>query len=203
VPRKPATLPRKRPRQKRAQLTVEALVQAVEIILARDGVDGLTAAKIAEVAGVSVGSLYQYFPGKESIFAALAERYMEQFFDGFARTLDACRDTPMETLVEAMLRALLSVHAVQARIQPLLYDAMPSLGLTPRMLELLDRYSAELARFLEARGTVDDPQAAAWVIIHSMEGIVRRYGMSPPPEPERERYFRALVRLLVGFVSHR
>jgi AcrR family transcriptional regulator len=203
VPRKPATAPRKRPRQKRSKLTVDALVVAVERILASHGVDGLTAERVAEVAGVSPGSLYQYFPGKEAIFAALAERYMEQFFDAFSQTLQASLETPMETVVETMVRALLGVHAVQARIQPLLYDAMPSLGLTPRLMGLLDRYSDEVARFLAARGAVADPPVTAWVLVHAMEGLVRRYGMDGPSEADRPRYFAEVVRLLAGFVGHR
>ena len=199
--RKPVTVARKLPRQKRAQLTVDALVQAVERILARDGVDGLTAARVAEVAGVSVGSLYQYFPGKEAIFAALAERYMEQFFDTFARALAASPEAPIATVVEGMLRALLALQEVQSRIQPILYDAMPSLGLTPRLVALLDRYTAELARFLAARDAVADPPAAAWVLVHAMEGLVRRYGIAGPSETDRPRYLAEVMRLLVGFVD--
>ena len=66
-------LSRRLPRQKRAQETVDAVLDSVAKLLKRGGVQAVTTNRIAEVAGVSIGSLYQYFPNKEAIFAALKE----------------------------------------------------------------------------------------------------------------------------------
>src|SRR6201995_5409505 len=76
--RKPATKPRKHASQARSRATVDALVEATARILVREGFDKASTNRIAEVAGVSVGSLYQYFPGKEALVAALIGRHNQK-----------------------------------------------------------------------------------------------------------------------------
>ena len=66
--------PRKSGQQSRARETVEAIVQASRLLVSREGLERLTTNRIAELAGVSVGSLYQYFPGKDAVVHALLER---------------------------------------------------------------------------------------------------------------------------------
>ena len=76
--RRPLTKPRKAASQERSRATVDALVEATARILVKEGFDKASTNRIAEVAGVSVGSLYQYFPGKEALVAAVAERHQQQ-----------------------------------------------------------------------------------------------------------------------------
>ena len=73
--RKPQTNPRKSASQKRSRLTVDALLEATTRVLVKEGYDKATTNRIAAVAGVSIGSLYQYFPGKEALVAAVIERH--------------------------------------------------------------------------------------------------------------------------------
>src|SRR5947199_10350657 len=76
--RKPPTNPRKSASQKRSRATVDALVEATARILVREGFDKASTNRIAEVAGVSVGSLYQYFPNKEALVAAVIDRHQQK-----------------------------------------------------------------------------------------------------------------------------
>src|ERR1700722_5740940 len=69
---------RRQPKQRRALQTVEAVLDAVVRILKREGVEAVTTNHIAEVAGVSIGSVYQYFPDKRAIFVALHQRHIEE-----------------------------------------------------------------------------------------------------------------------------
>src|SRR6478735_1117078 len=78
---------RRAPRQERSRQTVDAVLQAVERVLTREGVDALTTNRIAEAAGVSIGSVYQYFPDKRSIFAALHQRHVAQVSQVIDRTV--------------------------------------------------------------------------------------------------------------------
>jgi AcrR family transcriptional regulator len=73
-PRRDRLKPRKKPVQSRSASTVDAIVEAAARILEERGLDGYTTNAIAERAGVSIGSLYQYFPGKDALTAALLER---------------------------------------------------------------------------------------------------------------------------------
>jgi AcrR family transcriptional regulator len=69
---------RRKPQQYRWHQTVEAILHAVIRILKREGFEAITTNRIAEVAGVSIGSVYQYFPDKRAIFVALHQRHIEQ-----------------------------------------------------------------------------------------------------------------------------
>jgi len=75
--RKPLTKPRKHASQHRSRATVDALIEATARILVKQGFDSASTNRIAEQAGVSVGSLYQYFPGKEALVAAVIERHQQ------------------------------------------------------------------------------------------------------------------------------
>jgi len=69
------TTPRKEPAQERSRVTYDAIVAATARVLVKDGYDALTTNRVAREAGVSVGSLYQYFPGKEALVAAVMEQH--------------------------------------------------------------------------------------------------------------------------------
>src|ERR1700722_11945035 len=76
--RRPATKPRKHAAQQRSRATVDALVEATARILVKEGFDKASTNRIAEKAGVSVGSLYQYYPSKEALVAAVMERHSQE-----------------------------------------------------------------------------------------------------------------------------
>ncbi|MEQ8700898.1 MAG: TetR/AcrR family transcriptional regulator, partial [Bauldia litoralis] len=69
--------PRKRPRQARATVTLDAIIEATIQVLLSDGLHRLTTTRVAERAGVSVGTMYQYFPHKQALLYALNERYLD------------------------------------------------------------------------------------------------------------------------------
>src|SRR5262245_9490004 len=78
MPRKPLTKPRKHASQQRSRATVDALIEATARILVKEGFDSASTNRIAEQAGVSVGSLYQYFPSKEALVAAVIQRHQQE-----------------------------------------------------------------------------------------------------------------------------
>jgi AcrR family transcriptional regulator len=78
MPRKFATTPRKLPKQDRSRVTVEAILEATTRILVEEGYDKANTNRIAERAGISIGSLYQYFPNKESLMTALMEQHSRE-----------------------------------------------------------------------------------------------------------------------------
>lgn len=98
--------PRKKGRQQRARVTQEAIIEAVARFLESDQAYNLTTNRIAEIAGVSIGSLYQYFPNKEAILVALIRRERSALLAD-VKLVAQCGDSPkvkIEMLVEAGLK---------------------------------------------------------------------------------------------------
>ncbi|HEY1551609.1 MAG TPA: TetR/AcrR family transcriptional regulator [Kofleriaceae bacterium] len=121
-------MPRRAPQQRRAVATVDAIMDAVVRIAKRSGVDAVTTNRIAEVAGVSVGSVYQYFPDKRAIFVALHDRHVEQIGRLVESTLVAHADASLEVMLRALLEALIDAHAPDPELYALLDAELPHRG---------------------------------------------------------------------------
>ena len=111
--------PRKLPKQARSKALVEAVLDASARVLAKDGRDALTTNVIAQAAGVSVGSLYQYFPNREAILSALVHRHGHRIH---ALVTEAMHPQPA-ALEEAVSRLVAAVFAAH-RLDPALHDAL-------------------------------------------------------------------------------
>src|SRR5260370_33355423 len=94
--RKLQTNPRKLASQERSRSTVDALLEATARILVKEGYDQASTNRIAEVAGVSIGSLYQYFPSKEALIAAVIGRLKQEVSQGIRNALVKVRGGPIE-----------------------------------------------------------------------------------------------------------
>src|SRR5580698_10427561 len=97
-----ALAPRKAPTQRRATATVEAILEAAARILETQGLEGYTTNAVAERAAVSIGSLYQYFPNRDALTAALIERETATLLEDAQRALDhqTCSDV-LDALIDA------------------------------------------------------------------------------------------------------
>ncbi len=116
---------RRRPKQRRARQTVEAVLDAVIRLLKRGGSDAITTNRIADVAGVSIGSLYQYFPDKRAIFTALHQRHIDQIDRMVQTKLVEHAASSIEDLVRAMVEAMVDAHATDPELYELLMAEVP------------------------------------------------------------------------------
>jgi AcrR family transcriptional regulator len=97
--RKPSATPRKQPKQERSQATVEAILTATTHILIKEGYDQFNTNRVAELAGVSIGSLYQYFPNKEALLFALAEDHANEMVQLVQCHLEDLNDTSIPRVI--------------------------------------------------------------------------------------------------------
>jgi AcrR family transcriptional regulator len=116
---------RRSPRQERSRQTVDAVLDAVERVLKREGVSAITTNRIAEAAGVSIGSVYQYFPDKQSIFAALHQRHVEQVGQVIERTVAEHAASSLEDFTCALVAGLMDAHAIDPELHAIISDAVP------------------------------------------------------------------------------
>jgi AcrR family transcriptional regulator len=119
---------RRKPEQRRARNTVDAILDAVVRILKREGVAAVTTNRIADVAGVSIGSLYQYFPDKRGIFAALHRRHVEEIDRVLHTALIENAARPLAALVRALVDAMVEAHTADLELYGLLYSEIPHRG---------------------------------------------------------------------------
>ncbi|MCA9643049.1 MAG: TetR/AcrR family transcriptional regulator, partial [Myxococcales bacterium] len=106
---------RREPRQGRSRETVRAVLEAVPRVIQREGVDAVTTNRIAEAAGVSIGSLYQYFPDKRSIFSALHERHVEEVHQVIERVM-AEHAGDLAEFTRALVEGLADLHATEPEL---------------------------------------------------------------------------------------
>lgn len=116
---------RRKPKQRRARQTVEAVLEAVVKILKREGAGAVTTNRIAEVAGVSVGSLYQYFPDKRAIFVALHERHIGEIDRLVEKTLVDHAASSLDELIRAMVEAMVDAHTGDPELFALMQAEVP------------------------------------------------------------------------------
>lgn len=171
---RPATNPRKRASQERSRATVDALIEATARILVRDGFDRASTNRIAHEAGVSVGSLYQYYPGKEALVAAVAERHAEDLMAVVRKALAAVADQPLEAATRRLVAAAIEAHRVDPKLHRVLAEQTPRTGALANV-EAFNSDTYRLFRtYLEGRRDelrVVDLEVAAFVCVTSIEAL--------------------------------
>lgn len=109
-----AASPRKLPAQRRSKQTVAAILAATFRVLDESGAEGLTTTRVAAVAGVSVGTLYQYFPHREALLHALLADHLTAAIDAIEAEAHACAGLPPADAIERVVRAFLAEKAARA-----------------------------------------------------------------------------------------
>jgi AcrR family transcriptional regulator len=151
MPRRPRTTPRKKPRQERSVATVDAILDATARVLCTTGYDRASTNRIALAAGVSVGSLYQYFPSKEALVAALAGRHMSTMTAVIRAKLSEVAKAPMPVAVRTIIMAMFEAHAVDPKLHKVLIEEVPRIGRLENLRGVEKEVEALVATLLEAR----------------------------------------------------
>jgi AcrR family transcriptional regulator len=164
---------RRRPHQRRARNTVQALLDAVVRILKREGFSAVTTNRIAEVAGVSIGSLYQYFPDKHSIFVALHERHVEEIDRMVEAKLLEHAASPLDTLLGSMVEAMVEAHEQDPELYELLHTEVPhkAEGTHEFTVRLHGAFRLAIASRKQELGTQRDLDTVVFVVTHMVEAL--------------------------------
>src|SRR5215472_16283374 len=142
----PPLTPRKSPRQGRSIATVDAIFEATIQVLLSDGLIRLNTTRVARRAGVSVGTLYQYFPNKQALLFAVLERHLAMLADAVEKACDENLCATVETIAEAVVKAYLNARMAQSEVSPALY--LVALELDAR--ELIELATRRSERAIEA-----------------------------------------------------
>ena len=120
------TVTRRDPKQQRSRRTVEDVLAAVPLVAKRHGAQAITTNRIAEAAGVSVGSLYQYFPDKRAIFTALHDQHVDEVRQVIEKTVADCTPAPLEEFARELVHGLVQAHTKVADLHEIVSSALPA-----------------------------------------------------------------------------
>lgn len=138
--------PRKTPVQTRSAATVEAILEAAIQVLLSHGAERLTTTRIAERAGVSVGTLYQYFPNKQSLLFAVLENHLNNVAAGVEAACENARHKPLAAMMKEMVEAFVDAKMARADVSMALYRVAGGVG-GPA---LVTRYNQRSRKAVEA-----------------------------------------------------
>ncbi|TPJ99492.1 TetR/AcrR family transcriptional regulator [Mesorhizobium sp. B2-5-9] len=171
---KPLTNPRKDASQLRSRATVDALVEATARILIRDGFDKASTNRIAQEAGVSVGSLYQYYPGKEALVAAVIDRHNKEIMQVVRGAFEEVASEPVERAVRRLVAVAIEAHRIDPKLHRVLAEQIPRTG----RLENVEAFNREahalFKSYLEAHSDElrrVDLGLAAFVSVSAIEAL--------------------------------
>lgn len=156
----PAGNRRRMPRQARSLVTVEVIFEATIQVLLSDGPSRINTTKIAERAGVSVGTLYQYFPNKQSLFIGLLERTFSDLAAGIEAACDSLEAGGVEPLAEALVKNYLRLKSSQARLAPALYFVAADYDATALADATVSRSTDAIYKVLKGRTDQSDADCA-------------------------------------------
>ncbi|KRB77419.1 TetR family transcriptional regulator [Nocardioides sp. Root190] len=182
---------------------VERIVLSGREVLVEHGYDAFSTNRVATAAGVSPGSLYQYFPDKASILDVVIDRYWAEVADSVAASLADRIGDAGPGMVRATADALVSALEADPVVLRVVAEELP-LHRNRERRAALERRVRELATtYLAARPAVSrrpSPAAAAWVVVLAVENLVLRWVLDQPETISRDDLLDEIVALVGGYL---
>jgi AcrR family transcriptional regulator len=193
---------RRKPVQARAQVTVEAVFDAAIKLLKRAGSASLTTNRIAETAGVSIGSVYQYFPNKRAIYLALHERHIAKVDTVMQRRLSDSADATLEQLIGSMIDGMIEVHNADPELSTLLQSEVPhrAEGTTDFSIRNHGVFRKALAAHSREFGRKTDPDMRAFVVSNMIDSLGHAIVLRRPSGASLPRARAELLRAVAAYL---
>lgn len=198
--RKTRTTPRKLPQQDRSKVTVEAILTATAHILTENGYASLSTNRIAERAGVSIGSLYQYFPNKEAIITALREHHVNEMASIIESAFRQSVNDSLDVALHKLVKACIAAHAIDPTLHQVLHEQVPR----------IDHSSAEakivtlLREFLEQRQDriqLRNLEIAVFILERTIESLTHAAVIERPEFLQESQFSAEITKLLLLYLT--
>jgi AcrR family transcriptional regulator len=183
---------------------VEVILQATARVLIAEGFDGASTNRIAEVAGVSIGTLYQYFPSKEALLLALSERHSERMQAVFTQRFAQARLLPLRAAIRLIIQAELEALQVDLPLQRVLFEQMSRHGPTAHIEQVQQQVAAELRQALAQRSTelrVRNLDLATFVVLHALDGVCQAALRGHPELVGTDHFLSECTDLALGYLA--
>lgn len=196
-------LGRKDPKQGRSKETVEAIFGAVTHILNKEGVEHLTTNKIADVAGVSVGSLYQYFKNKESIYEGILLRLISENLERLEKILTEQKSVVLRDIIELIIRSQFENFQKMDKVATVLLEYAPKVLPASHFAKVDERIIAFLMHQVKKHNVSIGPknqEAAFFVCSQAVRSTLLMTFVSKKAD-ERDVYINELIDMLTIYLE--
>src|SRR5262245_54061331 len=200
------TSPRKSASQERSRLTVNAILEATARVLMKEGYDRASTNKIAAKAGVSIGSLYQYFPSKEALVAAVSERHSHEVLQSVRDALVKVTARPIEEAVRGFVSIAIDAHRINPKLHRVLAEEIPRLGRVESVETINLNAHALIRGYLDAhRDEIDiaDLDLAAFICVTVVEALTHAAVLHRPDiltDEKAEKFVEEVTDLVVRYL---
>ena len=191
---------RRKPRQARAGETVAAILEATAQILEAGGLAAFTTNAVAERAGVSIGTLYQYFADKNAVLRTLAERELQAALARVARALKGEIDSSVESRVRAMVRAIVGAFEGRLRARRAVVQAVLSQGPSDLLAPIAAFITRAGEHVGEQRVFANLDQEQIFVVSRALMGTIRAAVLEEQPFFKSRAFEDELVRLVLSYL---
>ncbi len=191
---------RRRPRQERSQQTVDRIVAAGVRVLAQHGYQHASTNRIATEAGVSPGSIYQYFADKDAIVAEITRRLVDEFAAALTPALRRAASRPRGEATRVVIEAVLDALGQHADLLRAIVDRIPQAEQVATLQDVRTRLSDAIFNLFLIQGIDADEDAltrATWMIVEVSEHLTIRYVLDAPAIA-REDFVADLERVIEG-----
>jgi len=196
--------PRKQPLQVRAELTRQRILTAAAHVFADHGYAAGTTNRIAERARISIGSLYQYFPNKEALIAAVYARHGEQMTLVIQRALIQAMDATLDDALAGLIEASVEAHRIDADLHQLLEQQRGGDDVQTRHAEYVDVMADRIIALLERHRdqiAVPDLKLAAYMLMHAAHGLIHTVVRQRPRGVSLKAATREIVRMMTTYLT--
>jgi len=195
--------PRKSPVQARSAASVDAILEATIQVLLSVGKERLTTTRVASRAGVSVGTLYQYFPNKSALLQAALKRHLTQVTDAVELVCKEQKGKTLEQMVTALVATFLDAKMKDAKTSVALYSVSSDVDGARIVQQMGVRTNKAIVLMLASarEPLTTDPQLVASVLQGTMAGVSRRLLESGAAEKQFDTLRRELIILACAYVE--
>lgn len=203
-PMPPIPQPRKQPSQQRSHQMVNNILEATARILVERGYAGTNTNAVAELAGVSVGSVYQYFPNKDALIAALHAQHGEEMHAMMQRVILSTHGLPLAERLAQLIHAQLAAHLAQPallRILELELQHLDEPRMSPSHEQIVLGGMQSLLQEHHTEFNLPDPQLAAWVLLNIAKALIHAAVISPPDGQNVGQLEAAITQSLICYLK--
>ena len=195
--------PRKTPIQARSTVTVEAISEATVQVLLRHGAERLTTTRVAERAGVSVGTLYQYYPNKQSLLFAVLEHHMNNVATRVEAVCESACYRPLGEMIKEMVEAFVNAKMERADISVALYRVSADVGGPALIKRISQRSRKAVEAMLQTAPDAQSPpdKFAIDIMLAAMAGAMRSLLETGPTSATVRKSREQLVLLCQSYMA--